>query len=256
MTKDYMSKILGGHGLPLKQKESTFAEELLKTFRGELMTAARAMPDYLGWAKTENKFYAATAVLTERGPEPLFTDRVEKEILQLYTPVGEFGEWRRAADMMLALRSQALVALMCSSFAAPLCKVLGIPGSTINVWSQETGTAKTTTIQVANAAWASPRALHQVADTLAAVTHLMGKRPNYPHFWDEVRSQQFLATFFQVSQGRGKRRMKADQTVPEQPTWDTSWCWPATGRSRGSWGPTSPSTSRRSLGCWSCRQSH
>jgi hypothetical protein len=96
----------------------------------------------------------------------------------------------------------------------------------MSLYSLESGIGKTTAMKVAQAVWGDPvRGLQGLNDTQNAVIGKLGRLRALPMFWDELKTEEdakkMVNTFFTVTRGVEKNRMKATTELRDPGSWET-----------------------------------
>jgi len=198
----------------------SWMQRLQGTAKGPLTTAVSKF----GW--TSNGSFAAGDVLIHpNGKQERATVRADGEVAKIYTTAGSLEPWRECCDYVVGQKRQELNALIASAFAAPLLKFTPANGVLLSLYSKESGTGKTTAMQIAQGVWGDPReGVHAVVDTENAIANKMGILNNLPAYWDELRTmnmRSFVGLIFQVVQGREKARLGSNAKARPQHTWQT-----------------------------------
>jgi uncharacterized protein (DUF927 family) len=147
---------------------------------------------------------------------------------EIYGVHGSPEPWIEAAKAITDQGRPALDALLATTFAAPLVHLCGgdVEGFVIGGVSSHSGVGKTTTLNIAQAAWAHPLSAKMgMTDTINSV---FGKAGNLRHLgliWDEIKGERetknFIQLLFQLTGGKEKSRMTRSATVREAKTWST-----------------------------------
>lgn len=199
----------------------TWADKMVQAKQVGKPTAA------LGWTEVDGKpaFTTIDRVITADGDdrEASFLDR---EFVKDFTPKGDRQPWIDVAKYLTAESRHAVTAGIMSAFAAPLITYTGVNGCVLALVSDKSGTGKSTSLRVSQAAWGDPRrGVNALDDTPLSVANRMGKLNNLPAFWDELRMkdqvEKFVLLMFQVSQGKERSRLRSNITTQHVGTWNT-----------------------------------
>jgi hypothetical protein len=149
----------------------------------------------------------------------------DKQLVAHYTPAGDIALWKPAADCV-ARSAPQLAALLAASFAAPLVKMTGQSGMILAIYSLASGVGKSTAMNAAQTVWGNIAAMNGLDDTHNALIRKLSETRHLPALWDELRIEQdkgqaFVATVFQLSQGKERSRLSADIQLREMRTWQT-----------------------------------
>jgi hypothetical protein len=138
-------------------------------------------------------------------------------LTKLYEKKGTEEAWRRTFNVYArpGMEQHAFCALV--GFASPLMALTPYRGVLVNAFSEETGSGKSTTLEMALSIWGEPLGLMlSYKDTAAARFHRMGVYKNMPICVDEVTKMPAndMADFlFVSSQGRGKHRLASSANI-------------------------------------------
>jgi hypothetical protein len=158
--------------------------------------------------------------------ETVRVQREHEQIGKLYKPVGKLEGWKEAARYITQQNNPAFTAILASAFAAPLITFADLPGAVLTIVSTESGIGKTSALRTAQAVWGSPqKAMNSTGDTALSITKKIGFINNLPAYWDEIRGQQALDSFynvaFDVAQGKEKTRLNQSAQLREVHDWQT-----------------------------------
>ena len=211
---------------PALQRFHRFMTGFLSTLKRQ--NKIRSVTTQGGWQDYEGKrgFGIGEDIITadETFPNVL---RVDPAIASHYQPKGKLEEWQKVAQALIDQPNMAATASLCAAFAAPLIEFSAGRGGYIwSLFSDETGSGKSTILRTCLAAFADPaHATQSVNDTENAIADALAKVSNTPLIWDEVRTNQnesyFVKFIFNVHEGREKRRMTQKLQVIGGRTWQT-----------------------------------
>ena len=188
---------------------------------------AEIMRQQFGWVDNHTKFVIGDQEISSKGvyysPPSSNTQKLSKFI----GPVGSFDKWKAVWDMYNedGLEPHAFAAL--STFGAPLLYFLNQTGAAINLYSPNSGTGKTTVLNMINSVWGHPSDLRlKESDTLNGKIQWLGILNNMPCTMDEVtnmKSEEFSDLLYALSNGKGKERMVAgsNELRENNTTWQT-----------------------------------
>ena len=230
-------KLLGEQGAPLLHREKTHWIELMTTWLRKLQqeNAELDSVERYGWVRDpdpENPkitgFSAGTKTFMQDGKdkETVRIKREHEQIGKLYAPMGSLEKWQEAATYITKQNNPAFTTILASSFAAPLITFADLPGAVLTIVSTESGIGKTSVMRTAQAVWGSPtKAMNSTQDTSLSVTKKIGFINNLPAYWDEIRGQKALDSFydvaFDVAQGKEKTRLTQSAQLREVHDWQT-----------------------------------
>lgn len=148
------------------------------------------------------------------------------ELAKQFTSRGELSEWVKAVKTITDTQRPGIDAIIASAFAGPLVYFTGEDGLYLNVYSDDSGVGKTTTMRAAQAVWGNPdTAMFGLRDTINSVQHKMGQVNNLTAYWDEIKGQksmdQMAQMVFDLAQGKGRNRLTSQVTSREVSHWKT-----------------------------------
>ena len=141
-----------------------------------------------------------------------------------YTPKGSLDTWKDACRIITDQQRPGLDLIIAMAFGAPLMRFTGESGAMLSAYSVGSGYGKSTAVKVGQAVWGAPTAVMTLDNTTNAVVGNLATLRNLPVYWDELKShdhQRFLNLIFQVAQGQGKARMRADTSLRDPGSWLT-----------------------------------
>ena len=188
---------------------------------------AERMRLQFGWADNNSKFIVGDREITKDGIFHSPPSSTTQGLAERMTPRGSYEKWKEIFNLYgrEGLEPHAFAAL--SAFGAPLFKFTGQSGAIINVIHPNSGTGKTTILHMCNSVWGHPKDLCAVKeDTANAKTMHLGVMNNLPFTVDEMTNMSeaaFSEMAYNMSQGRGKNRMKAsgNELRLNSTTWQT-----------------------------------
>lgn len=180
-----------------------------------------------GWADNDSKFIIGDREISIDGVYHSPPSTITEGLAQYLTPAGSFDKWKEVFNLYgrEGLELHAFAAL--TAFGAPLFKFTGQSGAIINVIHPRSGTGKTTILHMCNSVWGHPKDLCAIKeDTANAKTMHLGIMNNLPFTVDEITNMvpgQFSEMTYNMSQGRGKNRMKSsgNELRLNSTTWQT-----------------------------------
>jgi hypothetical protein len=140
---------------------------------------------------------------------------------------GTYEEWQKVFAIYgeAGMEGHAFGAM--TGFGAPLFKFSGQNGAVINLYHQDSGTGKTTTLMLANSIYGHPKSLLSTPDdTYNARIAKLGIYNNLCFTADEMTNtpaEDLSRLLYSMSQGRGKDRMSQsnNQLRENSTTWQT-----------------------------------
>lgn len=157
------SKIVGplaSAGVPVTSKEAALLVEYIATYRRCNATNIKSVTttDRMGWQERHGKvlgYMLGTKFikLDKDAPDIQYqpdTLAAEREASVLNTPAGDFQDWCSLVSQVA--HYPVAMSMIYASMAAPLLRVLGVPGFTLDLGG-ETSTGKTTSLMLAASVW-------------------------------------------------------------------------------------------------------
>ena len=214
-----------------KQLVETWLDELKELNKVEDVTGQ------LGWIVDEND-PDMKVIGFATGTTAFYTDGTKRDgvvaesnkykgIAPHFKPKGDPKVWKDAAAAIVEQGCDHIIAMLSTSFAAPLIKFTGQPGCVVSLVSNNSAAGKTTAMQLAQAVWANPTATPAtLTDTDTVIRNKLAFLQNLPSYWDEVRGnehdmQKFGKTAFHVTQGRDRERANSKAETIRADEWQT-----------------------------------
>ena len=210
-----LRKVLASKGVAATEKQFKqlilFITMSLKAI--QYKRKAELMRMQFGWADNDTKFIIGDREICFDGifhSPPSSTTREWAE--HLHT-AGSYEKWQEVINLYgrPGLEPHAFAVL--TAFGAPLFKFTGQSGAIINVIHPTSGTGKTTLLHATNSIYGHPKDLCAIkGDTANAKTQQLGVFNNLPFCVDEITNMTgagLSEMSYNMSQGRGKNRMKA-----------------------------------------------
>lgn len=196
----------------------TFYDELQNNRRETLRPRVAA----LGW-QPDNSFVTGELRLLPDG------SRQTMHPPDKWRPYAAHGDRVRSLALPTQLlqhdQRAAVHAMFAAVLAAPLWRLTGQSGVTINFQSPGTGTGKTTAGDAALSLFGNPDALRSSAnDTKAAIQVKLGNAPNLPHLVDDpnASAEDVKEMLFRVNTGQGRsRRQSQTEELQGSSEWKT-----------------------------------
>jgi hypothetical protein len=226
-SKDSLGKALRKRALisvPVTDKVFQF----MTSFIDLLQSAKQGIVDTkpFGWQKGLDAGFAFGA--KNYTPEGIKPAPFPGDGLECYGVQGSPDPWMAAAKCVTSQGRPSLDVILASAFAAPLVNLCGgdVEGFVIGAVSGASGVGKTTTLNIAQAVWASPQSAKMgLTDTVNSTFGKAGNLRHLPLYWDEIKgdreTKNFIQLLFQLTGGKEKNRMTRAATVREAKTWST-----------------------------------
>lgn len=175
-------------------------------------SAANRMHHRFGWSK-EDTFVLGEYEYTKNGPLHSPVTANLKTIAQNLSTKGTLEEWQTIANFYDKPSMEAQAFAFFCAFGAPLIHMSGLEGGYVNLYSNSSGTGKTTALKVMNSVYGNPvKLMLNVEDTQNAIMHRIGTMSSIAVGVDEITNatpERMSAFLYQSTQGRGKNRMES-----------------------------------------------
>lgn len=220
---------LGRAGQLFNPHELKHYKEFIVAWVRKLQQAGsvQKMIRHFGWVQSGKRggFAAGDHVFWDDGSCDT-TMRTDDALTRQYFAMGSREPWQAACDLVVAQGRQEFNAVIASAFAAPLMQFVGVHGALLSIVSRESGTGKSTALQIAQGVWGSPQeGINALNDTPNSVVRKLGTLKNLPAYWDELRMKEdvrnFVKLVFQLAQGKEKSRLTSSSTMHSMGTWST-----------------------------------
>jgi hypothetical protein len=224
-----LRKVLASKGVAATEKQFKslvlFVVMSLKAIQHK--RKAELMRMQFGWADNNSKFIVGDREVTADGIYHSPPSSATRELAERMVTAGSYEKWQEVFNLYgrEGLEPHAFAAL--TAFGAPLFKFTGQSGAILNVIHPNSGTGKTTILHMCNSVWGHPKDLCGIkGDTANAKTQHLGVFNNLPFCVDEITNMtpaQLSEMAYNMSQGRGKHRMKAssNELRMNNTTWQT-----------------------------------
>jgi len=217
MAMDQFRDTFGKEGVVAPQSQMKELMNYSIRFAKELQRLQKANEARLqfGWDDKREKFIVGNRTYCKGGKiehNPASSTTVD--LIRHFEPRGLLSDWKAAANVFAREGMEPLQIAVGAGFAAPLMPFTGLPGATINLISNESGTGKSTAGFVAMSIYGDPLETSLIAaDTHLARMHRIGVMNNLPVMSDEMTNlaPDLLSNMiYAVSQGRARHRMEKD----------------------------------------------
>ena len=217
MAGDQFREVFGGEGVAATQNQMKEIMNYTIRFTKELQKMQKAHQAQLqfGWTIDRDKFIVGNRAYVKGGTyehNPASSTTVD--LIRFFEPQGNLREWKSAFNVLARPNMEPLQLVAGAGFAAPLMSFTGLPGATINLISNESGTGKSTAGYLAMSVFGDPKGTSLIADdTHLSKMHRIGVMNNLPVMSDEMTNlaPDLLSNMiYAVSQGRARHRMERD----------------------------------------------
>src|SRR5208282_2117626 len=149
----------------------------------------------------------------------------DPDILDRFHPYGKKATWHEALKLITGQQRIALEAIVAASFGSPLLRFTGKYSVMLAACSQ-TGTNKSTAVDIANAVWGNPKRIKGgQTSSLKAMMNQMAKTHNLPLYWDDVKNKKMMSEvcdFIDVAaEGNEGQKLKSNRTVAITGDWQS-----------------------------------
>ena len=236
LTNEQISTLPGLVGALRKQGVNTSADgkKHLETFMTNLIKLlrrqkARSSVAY-GWWYEDSvvKGWAYGGIIQTDDGRVLKSSTGDKNTRLNYLPTGTIDPWFKALRLVTDQHRPQLEAIVAASFASPLLHWTGHASGALVAYSQS-GSNKSTAVNVGGAVWGHPMKTKEVATSSS--TAIRGKTAeinNLPIYWDDVSADADIekagATIKDLSQGKDGSKMYQDRSQRETGTWESLLC--------------------------------
>ena len=225
--KAELRKGLAAEGIMGSDKQSIELAMYINICINNLQKRKKAdnMRTQFGWADDDTKFIIGDREYAPGAVSASVPSAATEQLAERMRVNGTLDDWREVFDLYAApgLEPHAFGAL--TAFGAPLFKFSGQSGLIINVVHPNSGTGKTTILQMCNSVYGHPQELcGRSDDTANARVQRLGTCKNLPFVVDEMtnmEAKEFSNLAYAMTQGKGKDRMRQHSNSLRRN--DTTW---------------------------------
>lgn len=225
--KAELRKGLAAEGIMGSDKQSVELAMYINICINNLQKRKKAdnMRTQFGWADDDTKFIIGDREYAPGAVSASVPSAATEQLAERMRVNGTLDDWREVFDLYAApgLEPHAFGAL--TAFGAPLFKFSGQSGLIINVVHPNSGTGKTTILQMCNSVYGHPQELcGRSDDTANARVQRLGTCKNLPFVVDEMtnmEAKEFSNLAYAMTQGKGKDRMRQHSNSLRRN--DTTW---------------------------------
>ena len=210
-----LGKVLAKQGVVSNKKRFLYIVEYIQSATSELQWKRRAeqMRTQFGWADNHSKFIIGDREITPDGTFYSPPSVATRAFAEHYQESGELDKWKEVVALYNRPKQEPLAFAVLTAFGAPLLHMFGLSGAVINLISSDSGSGKSTALNVVNSVWGDPKKLELLdKDTGNSKDQILGIVNNLPFCVDEITNmdaKKLSDSLYSMSQGRGKHRMKA-----------------------------------------------
>ena len=185
------------------------------------------IPASYGWQE-DGTFVYNSRIYTEDGKKTYVPTPNLHNINRACKPTGDFNEWRKIYDLLIARKLWDIMTLSLIGPASILMEFTGFNGMTYHIGSPKSGTGKTLAQSIAASWWAHwEKYTISASSSVVAVQQRQGLLGSLPAIVDETTQKQrdsmeWLPEYLlNKTQGKGKERMEAGAN--RERVNDTTW---------------------------------
>lgn len=200
-----------GHLAVLHRYVGIFAQKL------QAEQKAIEMHARCGWSEDNTEFVIGERAYTAQKEYSFPAAAGLKQLTKKMSLAGDFETWK---EVLSLYEDKSLVAhrfALCAAIGAPVLKLVGECGATINFYSKRSGTGKTTLLRVINSVFGHPKDLMlSQNDTYAAKINRLGIMGSLPVTVDEVTSmtpEETSKFLYSITDGRERNRLSSKANV-------------------------------------------
>lgn len=187
-------------------------------------TKIRKLYGSMGWKEDEG-FLLGRKLHTPSGAQPAgVSNKVSHEMLEAITTGGTLEGWQSGVKLLDQPGLEAHLFSFLVGFGAPLFAITGYDGAMLSMLG-DTNSGKTLSSKAMLSIYGRYKGLRiGKKDTLNAKIEKMAMLGNLPVYIDELTNTEAdeLSQFiYQVSEGRGRARLRSDSTMREAAEWQT-----------------------------------
>ena len=200
--------------------------QYLMTYLEELQGLLEPTESYntFGWVRDNTAFILGPRKYTREGIKEIqLSSVITTDIREAFQTSGDVNTWVEITRYLdePGLEYHAMCLLM--GMGTPLYKFTTLDGCIVSMYSQESGTGKSTTGQFISSVWGHPKTV-QIGrnDTINALYYSIAQQNNLPAYCEEITNispQDFSNLAYNVSVGRGRRRMNERAELKRTEKW-------------------------------------
>lgn len=180
------------------------------------MTAEKARTQF-GWMDERERFIVGAREIQASGTVYSPPSSITQRLVSMYSAQGDLDVWKRVVDFYNRPGMELHAFTLFCGFGSPLMEFLNVNGGIVSLVSSESGTGKTTLLQVVNSIFGHPtESMLITEDTVNAKLNRMGILRNITSTTDEITNEEPQAVsdyIYQYLQGRGKNRMERSSNM-------------------------------------------
>lgn len=221
LTKERFREKLSWYGVAVAQKPMDQIMYYMIKCVNELQykQEVEVMRMQFGWAEKNSKFIIGDQEITAEGIRYSPPSHMTSALAEHMQPVGTLEAWKEVVNTYDKPGFEPHAFGFFTGFGSPLLTHLNLKGAAINLINNQSGTGKTTVVQLMHSIYGHPDEQMLIwKDTMNVKLHRLGIMGNLPASCDEVtkmEADEFSDWLYAISQGRSRNRMKS-QTNEER----------------------------------------
>ena len=220
---DFMAKLIDNHIQPLiKSKFVMYGEAYIRALRDG--TKLRRLFKSQGWKNDDTEFVLGDKLYRPTEVVHAGFSHGMSEFLAPFHTKGNLGSWRTLTEVFDHPGFEPHAFMLLLAFAAPLLKLAGRQGCTINALGPS-GAGKSTMAQFMSSVYGSPMGSWVGRDdTALARMQRLGAHYNLPVYMDEattIKPEPLRDLVYSIPTGKNRASMKADYTLRPGAEWVT-----------------------------------
>jgi len=220
---DFMVALIDNHIQPLiKAKFIMYGDAYIRRLRSD--TKLRQLFKSQGWKHDDTEFVLGDKLYRPDEVIQAGFSHGMAEFLAPFHAKGSIEPWRTLTEVFDHPGFEPHAFMLLLAFAAPLLKLAGREGSTINALG-ESGVGKSTMAQFMSSVYGSPKgAWVGRDDTKLARMQRLGAHYNLPVYMDEattIDNKDLRDLIYSIPTGKNRTSMKADYTMRPGAEWVT-----------------------------------
>lgn len=213
ITKDGFGKRVAEQGISTiaKQMESLMAYGNMSIKTYQKARKAEKSRTQFGWADNHSVFIIGDREVSATGVKYSPPSAVTVGQVKSYAQKGSLEEWKKIAAFYNKPGREMFMFVLFAGFGSPLVPFSNQNGGVISLFSEGSGTGKTTILQMINSIFGHPEDLMLIkADTMNSRINRIGTMQNITTTLDEITNESPEVTsdfLYQFLQARGKNRL-------------------------------------------------
>ena len=220
---DFMTALIDNHIQPIiKGKFAMYGDSYIRKLRNE--TKLRQLFKSQGWKNDDSEFVLGDKLYRSNEVVQAGFSHGMGEFLAPFHAKGDLAPWRILTEVFDHPGFEPHAFMLLLAFAAPLLKLAGREGCTINALG-ESGVGKSTMAQFMSSVYGSPKGSWVGRkDTELARMQRLGAHYNLPVYMDEattIEGKELRDLIYSIPTGKNRASMKSDYTLRKPAEWVT-----------------------------------